>query len=71
MPHDRLTAAARKQRTKIAAAVKRGDAAAAEEARCKFKAMKAEDYIRQLVESGPELSTEVRDRLALLLRPTA
>lgn len=32
---------------------------------------RAEDYIRQLVDSAPPLTDEQRDRLALLLRGTA
>jgi hypothetical protein len=36
-----------------------------------LKAVKLEEHIRQVVDSAPPLSTEQRDRLALLLRPTA
>ncbi len=43
-------------------------AQAVEEARRTYKALSAEDYIRQLVDEAPPLSAEQRDRLALLLR---
>jgi len=33
-----------------------------------FKALKAEEYIRKLVDSAPPLSSAQRDRLAVLLR---
>ncbi len=32
---------------------------------------RAEDYIRRLVDTAPPLTDEQRDRLAILLRPTA
>ncbi len=32
---------------------------------------KAEDYIKRLVDTAPPLTDEQRDRLAVLLRPTA
>jgi hypothetical protein len=35
------------------------------------KAVRAEDYIRQLVDSAPPLTAEQRTRLAEILRPTA
>lgn len=36
--------------------------------RSEYKALRAEDYIRQLVDSAPPLTPEQRDRLAVLLR---
>ncbi len=68
---DPLSPAARKQRTKIAHAVQRGDMEAAEQARREFKAIKAEDYIKALVDSAPPLSPADRDRLASLLQGAA
>ncbi len=65
-----LSAEARRVRAQVATAVQNGREAEAEQARQQFKALKAEDYIRQLVDSAPPLSADVRDRLALLLRGT-
>lgn len=64
----RLSPPAKRVQSKIMHAVKRGDSEAAEQARREFKAIKAEDYIKALVDSAPPLSPAVRDRLALLLR---
>lgn len=41
------------------------------DARRNMRAARAEDYIKRLVDSAPPLNDEQRDRLALLLRPTA
>jgi hypothetical protein len=41
------------------------------EARAALRAARAEDYIRKLVDASPKLSSEQRDRLALLLRGVA
>ncbi len=67
----KLSQPARRAQSKIMHAAKKGDPAAVAAARAEFKALKLEDYIRQLVDSAPRLSDEQRDRLALLLRPTA
>jgi hypothetical protein len=34
------------------------------------KAVRAEDYIRRLVDSAPPLTAEQRDRLATILKPS-
>ena len=39
------------------------------DARRDLRAARAEEYVRQLVESAPPLTSEQRDRLAVLLRP--
>ncbi len=39
-------------------------------ARQNLRAARAEDYVRELVESAPPLSLEQRARLAVLLLPT-
>ncbi len=62
---------AKRVQSKIMHAVKRGDMEAAEQARREFKAIKAEDYIKALVDSAPPLSPAVRDRLASLLQGSA
>jgi hypothetical protein len=41
-----------------------------EELRRQYRAVSAEEYIKQLVEAAPPLTPEQRDRLALLLRPS-
>ncbi len=64
----KLSPPAKRVQSKIMHAVKRGDTEAAEQARCEFKAIKAEDYIKALVDSAPPLDLATRDRLALLLR---
>lgn len=74
-----LTEERRRLRGQLAnrvAAAKAGDSAAAAAAaaaanlRREYRVVAAEDYIRELVESAPPLTTEQRSRLALLLRPT-
>ena len=40
------------------------------EARRDLKAVSAEDYIRDFVDSAPALTPEQRDKLATLLRPS-
>jgi radical SAM superfamily enzyme len=67
----KLSPPAKRVQSKIMHAVKRGDMEAAEQARREFKAIKAEDYIKTLVDSAPLLTPDVRDRLALLLRGSA
>ncbi len=42
-----------------------------DELRRQYRAVAAEDYIRELVDSAPPLTDEQRDRLAVLLRPSA
>jgi len=66
-----LSPEARRVRAQVATAVQNGRDAEAERARQQFKALKAEDYIKQLVDSAPPLPADVRDRLALLLRGAA
>ena len=39
------------------------------DARRDLRAARAEEYVRQLVDSAPPLTSEQRDRLAVLLRP--
>ncbi len=59
------------ERAVLARATQRGDAKRAAEARERMKVARIEEHIRALVADAPELPNEVRDRLALLLRPTA
>ncbi len=66
-----LSPEARRVRAKVATAVQNGREAEAERARQEFKALKAEDYIRQLVDSAPPLPPDVLARLALVLRGSA
>jgi hypothetical protein len=66
-----LSPAARRLRTKIATSVQRGRMEEAEQARREFKAVKAEDYIRELVDSAPALTDDMKARLALLLKGAA
>jgi hypothetical protein len=56
------------ERASIAAHSRAGNHAAADAARRRLKAVKAEEYIRHLVDSAPPLTPEQRDRLAVLLR---
>ena len=56
------------ERATAAAYTRAGNRAAADAARQRLKAMKAEEYIRKLVESAPTLDESQRDRLALILR---
>ncbi len=56
------------ERASAAGFARAGNHQAADAARQRLKAIKAEDYIRKLVESAPPLTPEQRDRLALLLR---
>ncbi|XVQ83163.1 hypothetical protein ACQP2K_30615 [Microbispora siamensis] len=55
-------------RSRLGRATQTGNHEAAERARADLKALKAEAYIKQLVDEAPPLSQEQRDRLALLLR---
>ncbi len=59
------------ERASAAGNAKAGNYEAADAARQRLKALKAEEYIRQLVDGAPKLTDEQKDRLALLLRPTA
>ncbi len=56
------------ERAVLANATQRGDSKTAAEARARMKAARAEDYIKALVDSAPQLDLATRDRLALLLR---
>ncbi len=56
------------ERATAAAHARAGNHEAADQARQRLKALKAEEYIRRLVDSSPRLTTEQRDRLAVLLR---
>ena len=56
------------ERASAAAHTRAGNHAAADEARRRLKALKAEEYILKLVEAAPPLSDEQRNRLAVLLR---
>lgn len=56
-------------RARVANAVQRGDAEEAESARRDLKAARAEDYIRELVDSAPPLTDDQRSRLSALLQP--
>ncbi len=67
----KLSPTAKQLQSKIMHAAKSGDPAALARARSEFKAVKAEDYIRELVDQAPPLPPEVRDRLAVILRPSA
>ncbi len=67
----KLSPPAKRVQSKIMHAVKRGDMEAAEQARREFKAIKAEDYVKALVNSAPTLPPDVRERLAVLLRGAA
>ena len=66
----------RKTRAELATATARAkrqphdaDAVAAvEELRSRYRAVAAEDYIRELVDGAPPLTAEQRDRLTVLLR---
>lgn len=60
-----------KERASVAAHVRNGNDEAADAARQRLRAIRAEDYIKRLVESAPPLSDETRTRLALLLKPGA
>ncbi len=66
-----LSPEARRIRAKVATDVQNGRVAEADMARQQLKAIKAEDYIKTLVDSAPPLPPDVRDRLALLLRGSA
>ncbi len=56
------------ERASAAAYVRAGNHIAADAARQRLKAIKAEEYIRRLVDAAPPLTVEQRDRLASLLR---
>ncbi len=56
------------ERASTAAFTRAGNHAAANAARQRLKAIKAEEYIRRLVDSAPPLDDDQRSRLALLLR---
>ncbi len=55
-------------RSAVAVAHRRGDPQAIEEARREHAAAVLENYIRRTVDAAPSLTSEQRDRLALLLR---
>lgn len=55
----------------LGGAVKNGNHALADQVRAELKAANAADYIRRLVDEAPPLTSEQRDRLAVLLRPSA
>lgn len=56
------------ERASAAAHTQAGNHAAADAARQRLKALKAEEYIRKLVDSAPPLTESQIDRLAVLLR---
>ncbi len=59
------------ERASTAAFTRAGNHAAADAARQRLKAIKAikaEEYIKKLVDTAPPLAPEIRDRLAVLLR---
>jgi hypothetical protein len=58
----------RTERARLAGAVSNGNTALAQSARVRLKELRAEDYIKKLVDEAPPLSESQRDRLALLLR---
>ena len=47
------------------------DVAAIEAAKVALRLAKAEEYVKRLVNAAPPLTSEQRDRLAVLLRPSA
>ncbi len=59
------------ERASAAGNARAGNHEAADAARQRLKAIKAEEYIRRLVDAAPRLSADQRDRLALLLRSGA
>ncbi len=58
------------ERASTAAYTRAGNLVAADAARQRLKALRAEDYIRRLVDSPPHLTDEQVARLALILCPT-
>jgi hypothetical protein len=56
-----------KLRNRLGVAVKHGDPDEIEAARAALAAAKIEKYIREVVDAAPPLTTEQRERLALLL----
>lgn len=60
-----------KTRSEIAHAIKRDPDADTTDLRRRLKAERLEEYIQRTVDAAPPLTPEQRDRLALLLRPTA
>ena len=58
-----------KTRSMIAHAKKADPTADVTDLRRQLKAERLEEYIRRTVDAAPPLTTEQRDRLALLLRP--
>lgn len=63
----KLNAEARHLRSQLAAA-KQHNRPEAEALSSEFKALRPANYIKALVDSAPPLTTEQRDRLAVLLR---
>ncbi len=59
------------ERASAAGHTRAGNREAADAARQRLKALKAEEYIRKLVDTAPRLDDDQRARLALLLRGTA
>ncbi len=57
----------RTERARVAVAVQNGDSVLEAAARARLKELRAEDYIRELVDSAPPLSDDMRSRLAHLL----
>ncbi len=57
------------ERARAAAFARAGNQEAADAARQRLKALKAEEYVRRLVDSAPPLSRAQLDRLAVLLAP--
>lgn len=55
------------ERASAAGHTRAGNKAEADAARERLKALKAEEYIRRLVDAAPKLSAETRASLALLL----
>ncbi len=59
------------ERASAAGHTRAGNYVAADAARQRLKAIKAEEYIRRLVDTAPPLNDDQRSRLALLLRGSA
>ncbi len=59
------------ERATAAAYARAGNHVAADAARQRLKALKAEEYIRKLVDGAPPLNDDQRSRLALLLQGCA
>lgn len=60
----------RHHRARVARAERYGDREAADAARQDLKFVRAEDYARELVSTWPPLTSEQRERIAAILRPS-